>query len=474
MKNFKMLINGEWIDGNKRIEVINPFDNSAIGTVPEATEEDLDRAIITSMGAFINFQENPAYERADILEKASQLISKNRQILAESISKEAGKALKFSLGEVDRAAQTFKCAAEEAKRISGEIISLDAAPGGEKRFGYFIREPIGVIGAITPFNFPLNLVSHKIAPAIACGNTVILKPASSTPLTAIKLGELLIEAGLPKGILNIIFGSGSTVGERLVCDDRLSMITFTGSPSVGKRIKNQAGLKKVTLELGNNSAVIIDKRLDYKKNLPRFMMSAFANSGQMCISLQRIYIQKDLYSEFVDKFISQVKTLKIGNPLDPEVDVGPMIDQKEVQRIESWVKEAKDSGAKILCGGKREGNIYYPTVLVDVNSEAKVITEEAFAPIVSITHYENFDEALEIVNRSKYGLQSGVFTDDTKKAFEAIKRLKVGGVMINDIPTFRADHMPYGGVKESGLGREGPRFAIEEMTDIKMICFNLN
>ncbi len=468
-----MVVDGEWISSKESIEVVNPFDGTIIGTVPRAGEEDIDRAIRSSGNAFNNFREKSGYERAKILERTSSLILEKKRVLGETISKEAGKALKFSLGEVDRAVQTFKFAAEEAKRIGGEIVPLDAAPGGEERFGYFLREPIGIIAAITPFNFPLNLVSHKVAPAIACGNTVILKPASSTPLTAIKLGELLIEAGLPRGVLNIIFGSGPTVGERLVRDERLSMITFTGSPPVGKRIKTQAGFKRVTLELGNNSAAVIDKRIDYGKYLSRFMVSAFANSGQMCISLQRVYIHKDFYNEFVKEFTDEVKTLKVGNPLDPEVDVGPMIDRKEAQRIESWVEEARDNGAKVLCGGKREGNIYYPTVLTGVGPEAKLITEEAFAPVVAITPYGSFDEALELVNSSKYGLQAGVFTDDNKKSFEAIKRLKVGGVMINDVPTFRADHMPYGGVKESGLGREGPRFAIEEMTNIKMVCFNL-
>jgi acyl-CoA reductase-like NAD-dependent aldehyde dehydrogenase len=471
MENYKMLIDGHWADGLEKIEVVNPFSQKVFATVPKSSKDDVDKAIKAALKAFCTFKETTAGRRAAILEETSHLIAENRKCLAEIISAEAGKALKFSLAEVDRATETFKWSAEEAKRITGEIVRLDAAAGGENRFGYFIREPIGIIGAITPFNFPLNLVAHKVAPAIACGNTVVLKPASTTPVTAVKLGELMIKAGLPDGALNIIFGSGSTVGMQLVTDDRLAMITFTGSPPVGKQIKKEAGLKKVTLELGNNSAVIVDKKLDYGRELKRFMVGCFANSGQVCISIQRIYVYKDFYDEFVDKFIEAVKGLKVGDPLDPEVDVGPMINQAEAMRIDSWVQEAVAGGAKILCGGKRERNIYYPAVITNVDEQAKIVQEEAFAPVVTITPYNSFNEAIQLVNNSKFGLQAGVYTNDLQKSFEAVKKLQVGGVIINDIPSYRADHMPYGGIKESGLGREGPHFAIEEMTNIKMVCY---
>ncbi len=474
MATHKMLIDGNWLDGKETITVKNPYDGSVLGTVPRAGKGDVDGAIQAAEKAFVRFRETPAWKRAEILKKTSGLIAENRHDLGVTIAREAGKAMKYSLLEVDRAIQTFEFAAEEARRIGGEVIPLDAARGSEGRFGYFIREPIGVIGAISPFNFPLNLVAHKVAPAIAAGNTLVLKPATATPLTAVKLGELMLEAGLPAGVLNIIFGSGSTIGEMLVKDNRLAMITFTGSPPVGRRIREQAGLKKVTLELGNNSAVIVDKALDWGKHMSRFTTAAYANSGQMCISLQRIYVRRDLYADFVCELVAATKRVKVGDPVDPEVDVGPMIDSKEVDRIESWVKEAAAAGAQIVCGGKREGNVYHPTVMVDVPAEAKLITEEAFAPLVSVIAYDDFDSALEAVDKGRFGLQAGVFTDDLGKAFAAIKKLRVGGVMINDLPTYRADHMPYGGMKESGTGREGPRFAIEEMTEIKMVCFKLD
>lgn len=471
MENFKMLIDGHWKDGSEKIEVVNPFNRKVFATVPKSSRDNVDKAIEAAVKAFDKFKETTCGRRAAILDETSHLIAENRKLLAETISTEAGKALKFSLVEVDRAIETFKWSAEEAGRITGEIVRLDAVHGGENRFGYFLREPVGVIGAITPFNFPLNLVAHKVAPAIACGNTMVLKPASSTPVTAVRLGELLMKAGLPNGVLNIVFGSGQTVGRQLVEDERPAMITFTGSPAVGRQIKKDAGLKKVTLELGNNSAVIVDRKLNYEKELPRFTIGCFSNSGQSCISIQRIYVNKNLYDEFVDKFVEAVRSLKVGDPLDPEVDVGPMITEQEAERIESWVNEAKEHAAKILCGGRRDRNIYYPTVITSVKQRAKIVQEEVFAPVVTITPYSDFDEALDYVNDSKYGLQAGVYTNDMQKSFKAVKKLQVGGVMINDIPTYRADHMPYGGVKESGLGREGPRFAIQEMTNIKMVCY---
>jgi acyl-CoA reductase-like NAD-dependent aldehyde dehydrogenase len=386
---------------------------------------------------------------------------------------EAGKAWKHSLLEVERSVQTFKFASEEAKDIFGHTVPLDASVGGEKRVGFFMRFPVGVVGAISPFNFPLNLVSHKVAPAIAAGCSVILKPASLTPLTSIKLGEIMMEAGLPEGGLNIIFGSGGTVGDWLVTEERIQMITFTGSPPVGRKIKEKSGLKKLTLELGSNSAVIIDQDADLDLAVERSVMGSFAYAGQICISVQRIYVHKKIYEKFKRDFLDKTSKLKLGDPLDKETDVGPMITEDEAKRTESWVNEAVKDGAKILIGGKREGSFYYPTVLENVKPEMKVVALEVFAPVVSLVPFEDFSEAVKMVDDSMYGLQAGVFTENIENAFQAIKGIKVGGIMVNDVPTYRADNMPYGGVKESGIGREGLKYAIEEMTDIKMVCFNL-
>ena len=336
-----------------------------------------------------------------------------------------------------------------------------------------MRFPVGVIGAISPFNFPLNLVAHKVAPAIAAGCSVILKPASLTPLTSIKLGEIMMEAGLPPGGLNIIFGSGGTVGDWLVTDERVSMITFTGSPPVGKRIKEKSGLKKVTLELGSNSAVIVDENADLDLAVERSVMGSFAYAGQICISVQRIYLHKNIYERFKKDFLEKTSKLKLGDPLDKATDIGPMITEEDARRTESWVNEAVRDGAKILIGGKREGAFYSPTVLENVKPEMKVVALEVFAPVVCFIPFDDFSDAVKMVDDSIYGLQAGVFTDNIENAFQAIKGIKVGGVIVNDVPTYRADNMPYGGVKESGIGREGVKFAIEEMTDIKMICFNL-
>ncbi len=377
------------------------------------------------------------------------------------------------MGEVARATETFQFAAEEAKRIHGETVPMDASHGGEKRMGFYIRTPVGVIAAISPFNFPLNLVAHKVAPALAAGNTVVLKPATSTPLTAIRLAEILVEAGLPAGALNLVFGGGGTVGDWLVTDKRIGKITFTGSPPVGAQIMARAGLKKVTLELGNNSGTLIEEDADIDKAVPRCVVSAFANSGQVCISLQRLYIHEAIAEEFISKFLDATANLKLGNPLEKDCDVGPMIDDKEAERAEQWIEEAVASGAKLLIGGKRRGRVLEPTVLTNVHPEMKVMCQEVFAPVVSLVTHRDFDEALEMMADSEYGLQAGIYTNDIQKAFQAIKRIDVGGIMVNDTSIFRVDQMPYGGNKMSGIGREGLRFAIEEMTNIRMVCFNL-
>lgn len=473
-KRHRVLIGGEWLgDDWQGIEVINPFNGAVIGIVPEATPEAVDRAIVAAGRGFALISRMPAYKRAEILARTSEFILRDREEIAAIIASEAGKSWKFALAEAERSAETFRFASQEARNEHGEIVPMDASPVSAGRFGFYLRTPIGIIGAITPFNFPLNLVAHKVAPAIAAGNAVVLKPATKTPLTSIKLARLLEEAGLPAGALNVVIGSGSTVGNRLVEDERLAMITFTGSPPVGRAIKAKCGLKRITLELGSNSPTIIDEDGDVDAAVTRCVVGSFANSGQVCISVQRIFVHRTRYDEFVGKFVDATRRLKVGDPLDKSCDIGPMISPAELERAVSWLEEARRLGATVATGGEVTGNCLSPTILTGVTREMQVMCSEVFAPVVSVLPFDTFDEALDMADDSVYGLQAGVYTRDINKAFTAIRRLDVGGVIINDVPTFRVDHMPYGGNKESGLGREGIRYAMEEMTNIKMVCINL-
>ena len=412
----------------------------------------------------------PAHQRSDILTLTASLIREQREQIARTIALEAGKALKFARIEVDRAVSTFSIAAQEAGRIHGETVPLDAVPAGEGYFGFYVRRPVGVVAAIAPFNFPLNLVAHKVAPAIAAGNSVVLKPASSTPMTSVMLCRILEKAGLPAGGINLVVGSGSTVGELLVRDPRVAKVTFTGSPEVGERITQIAGIKKITLELGNTSPVIVASDADLEVVAKRCAVGAYYNSGQVCLSVQRIYGDRAIYEPFTEKFVESSQAMVVGDPLDEEVDVGPMIDESEAERIEGWVSEATEGGAEVLTGGRREGSVYWPTVLANVKPEMKVVKEETFAPVASLIPYDDFEEALRQADATEYGLQAAVFTQDVGRVFQAIRSLNFGGVIINDTPTFRADHMPYGGLGRSGIGREGLRYAVEEMTNIQMVA----
>jgi acyl-CoA reductase-like NAD-dependent aldehyde dehydrogenase len=472
--DYKLLIDGQWVGDGTVLEVKNKYNSQTIGTLPVARREDVDAAIAAAERAENVMADMPAHQRAEILFRTATLIRERAEDLAKTIAAEAGKALKYARAEVDRAASTFTIASEEAKRLHGETIPLDAVPSGEGYFGFWTRRPVGVIAAISPFNFPLNLVAHKVAPAIASGNTLVLKPASTTPISALKLCEILLEAGLPNGAINLLVGSGGTVGEWLVTDPRVDKITFTGSPDVGRHILSVAGIKKVTLELGNTSPVVVAPDADLDMVAKRAAVGAYYNSGQVCISVQRIYSEKQIYEPFSEKFVKATEAMVVGDPLDERVDVGPMIDPKEVDRIEGWVNEAQTSGAKILTGGKRDGAVYYPTVLADVTDEMKVVAEEAFAPVAAVIASDDFETALKQANDTKFGLQVGVFTKDINRVFQAVKRLNFGGVIINDTPNFRADHMPYGGNRQSGLGREGVRFAMEDMTNIQMVAIRLN
>ena len=395
-KRYRVLINGEWTgDDLPGIEVLNPYDDTLLGVVPEATPALVERAIVAAQDGFRVISAMPAWKRSEILERAAGFMQRDREEIAGIIAREAGKSWKFALAEAERSAETFRFAAHEAKNEHGALVPMDASPVSSGRFGFYLRVPIGVIGAITPFNFPVNLVAHKVAPAIAAGNALVVKPATKTPLSLLKMAELLEEAGLPAGVLNVLIGSGRVVGNQLVKDDRLAMITFTGSPEVGRGIKALAGLKRVTLELGSNSPTIIDADADLDKAVPRCVVGSFANSGQVCISVQRIYVHRSCYREFLARFVAATKQLVVGDPMDKRCDVGPMINGEELARALSWLDEAKNLGATIETGGNRIGNCLEPTILSGVTPEMQVVCAEVFAPIVSVVPFDTFEEALD-------------------------------------------------------------------------------
>lgn len=466
-------INGELVETTEYYQLKNPYSEELIADVATCTAEEVKAAICAAEKAFLQWRETPAFHRAEILENVVTLLKEQREACAQIIAKEAAKPIKTARAEVDRTIMTYLFAAQEARRIHGETIPLDAAPGGENRVTYTVREPIGVIAAITPFNFPMNLVAHKVGPALAAGNSVVLKPASQTPLSAYKMAELFHEAGLPAGILNVVTGSGRMVGDALMKDDRVKMITFTGSPEVGKYIRENAGLKRVTLELGSNSALIVDENTNIDSIISRVVTGAFSFQGQVCISIQRIFVHQSLFEEFVEAFKKETAKLQIGNPLDENTDLSAMISRGDVDRAKSWIDDAVSNGANLAYGNETEKGVLKPTILLNVASNEKISCQEAFAPVVHVNSFENFTDAIQYVNDSEYGLQAGVYTSNLQRAFQAVKQLHVGGVMINDIPTFRVDHMPYGGVKLSGMGREGIKYAIEEMTELKLVSFKL-
>jgi acyl-CoA reductase-like NAD-dependent aldehyde dehydrogenase len=470
-----LFINGQWKEAKRYEELYSPYSGECIAIVAQADEQDTDEAIQVAKAAAKTMAKMPAHERASILEKVASLLEQRKEEMARILALEAAKPLKTARGEIARTIQTYKFSATEARQIHGETVPLDAAPGGEGRIAFTVRKPIGVVGAITPFNFPFNLVAHKVGPAIAAGNTVVLKPASQTPLSSLVLAEIFEEAGLPAGVLNVIPGKGSVVGEMLVRDNRVAAITFTGSPEVGIAMKNKAGLKRVTLELGSNSGLIIDENVEITKELiDRCVMGAFTFSGQVCISIQRIFVHESKFEEFAAKCKAATEQLVIGDPLDEATDISAMISSKEVARMQEWVASSIARGAEILTGGKEiSDRVYPPTILMNVPTDEPVSCQEVFGPLVTLSSFRTLDEAIEAVNHSRYGLQAGIYTNDIKAAMRAAEELEVGGVMINDIPTFRVDNMPYGGVKESGFGREGVKYAVEEMTELKLISMKL-
>lgn len=471
LKKYPLYIGGKWIDRDESYNIRNPFNDQTVGLLSKPGPDDIESAISSSVDGFSEIKNLHTYERVEILENAAGILEKQSRDIAEIISLEVGKAFKYSLIEVQRASSLFKFAAEEAKRIHGETVPLDILKGFENKIAFYTRVPIGIIAAITPFNFPVNLPAHKIAPAIAAGNSIVFKPSINGSITAYFLVKVLLEAGMPGNAINLLYGDGDT-GELLVKDDRIRMISFTGSPGVGRAIMKNGGLKKYTMELGSNSALIIDKTADIAEAARKSVIGAFYNSGQVCISLQRIYVHADVMTSFVGRFIKETEKLKTGDPLDENTDIGPIINSDSKQRITEWMDEAVREGAKIELGGSFEGNIMKPTIFSGISPDMKISCLEAFAPIVSIVSFNDIGEAVRHVNDSIYGLQAGIYTNDIKTALYCVKHIDVGGVLINDIPTTRADHQPYGGVKESGIGREGAKYAIEEMTELKFVSFS--
>ncbi len=467
----KIYVAGEFVSTEKKLDVINPFDNSKVSSTFIAGAEELEKAILSAQKASAIMKEMPAYKKYEILMQIAVDINIEKLHLADILAKEAGKPLKYAYGEIDRAVQTFIVAAEEAKRLPAEYLSIDWTPAGEGKEAVVKYFPIGLVAGIAPFNFPLNLAVHKIAPAIAAGNCIILKPARSTPLSTLELARIINKTDLPKGAVSIL-PMDREAGNQLVTDERFKMLSFTGSPEVGWKMKSQAGNKKVALELGGNAGVIVTKSADIEEAVKRCIIGSYAYQGQVCIHVQRIYVDEDVFDEFADSFVKKVKDIKQGNPLEEDTEITSMIDEENAIRIDNWVADAVQKGAKILTGGKRKGTYYEPTVLTHTNSEMNVCAMEVFGPVVSLEKYTNYEDALQSVNSGRYGLQAGVFTDSIDEMNKAYYLLDVGGVIINDIPTFRVDHMPYGGVKDSGFGREGIKYAIHEMMEPKLLVKN--
>ncbi|WP_153720759.1 aldehyde dehydrogenase family protein [Sporosarcina cascadiensis] len=470
VRTYGLYINGEWHEKSVNNDVFNKYTKEVMARTAVAEEEDVNLAVKYAKES-LKTPFSP-YDRYTVLLKAATALRARQDEIGEILAGEVGKPLAECKGEVERAALTLEVSAEEAKRIHGEGIPVESAPGSEQRQAFTRRFPIGVVAAITPFNAPLNLMCHKVGPALAAGNSVVLKPAQTTPVSTLIFIDIMAEAGLPKGRLNLITGSGSTVGEWLLKNQDVNMITFTGSPSVGKFIRERAGLRKVALELGNNSATIVHKDADLEKSATLAAQKSFNNAGQVCISVQRVYVHEDIYEPFLVKMKEETEKLILGDPMDEATDIGPMIAESEAVRVENWVNEAAGQGATVETGGKRDGAFYQPTILTNVNDDMKVCRQEIFGPVVVVSTYRSEDDVIARVNDSEFGLQAGLFTNDLAFTMKAINEIHVGGLIINDTSGYRVDHMPYGGVKNSGTGKEGPRYAIEEMTEEKIIVFN--
>jgi acyl-CoA reductase-like NAD-dependent aldehyde dehydrogenase len=462
-----LLIGGEWVETGEWIEVRSPYDGSLVGRVASAGTAETERAVDAAEAAMRD--PLPAHERAAVLDRVALSLEERSDVAARTICAEAGKPLKAARVEVTRAISTFTMAAVEARTLAGDVIPMDASPAGAGKLALTIRHPIGVVGAISPFNFPLNLVAHKVAPALAAGCAVVLKPASQTPLSALLLAELELEAGLPPGWINVVCGPASAIGDVLVRDERVKLITFTGSSGVGWSIRERAARKRVNLELGNATPVIVAADSDLDDAARRLAANAFSFAGQSCISVQRIYVEQSAYGDFLERFLHLVEGLKVGDPADDTTDVGPLISRAERDRVMSWIEAAVTRGADVLTGGRLDGELLRPTVIAGVPADAALQCEEAFGPVCTVTPYDTLDEALTLANGTRYGLQAGIFTRDLKAALRAAQVLEFGGITVNEAPTFRADQMPYGGVKDSGNTREGPAYAVREMTEERLV-----
>ncbi len=471
-----MYIGGEPVEKEEKIDVIYPYTQEKIGEVPKGSPEDVEKAIQKAKVGLKKLKQLTAYEKYKLLSKVASLLEENREEFAKAIVYEVGKTIREARTEVDRAINTITFSAEEAKRVGGEYQPVDASPNGVGKKGFYFREPAGIAACITPFNFPLNLTAHKIAPAIAAGCSFVLKPSERTPISPTMLCELFLEAGVPKEAVSVIPGFAD-VGQAMTTHPDVRVVSFTGSLKVGEIIAKQAGLKKLVMELGSNSAVVVDKDANLQVAAKKSVLGGFAIAGQVCISVQRILVHEDVADEFEKLLKEEVSKLKFGDPMDETTDVGPVIAVDEVNRIKTWIQEAVEKGAKVAEGGEvceECQTLFKPTIITDVPEDAKLFYEEAFAPVVTVKRFKDIDEALNLVNKSNYGLQVGVFTNNIKHAWKFIDGAEVGGVIINDIPTFRADHFPYGGVKGSGIGREGPKFAIEDYTEIKSVIFDIS
>ena len=468
----KNLIGGEWRGSDDVLEVRFPYDGTLVGAVSMASAADMDDAMAAAVAGFELTRKLPSYRRSEILMNMAALLRERFDDVVEAMILEGGKNRKTAIGEATRALETIKVSAEEARRIGGEVFSIDWTAAGENRQGFTRRAPVGAVLGITPFNYPLNLACHKIGPAIAAGNPIIIKPAEKTPLSSVILAEIVLEAGYPPPAFSMLNAWGRDC-EMMVADPRVKMISFTGSGAVGWMLKRKAGQKKVTLELGGNAGVIVHKDAVLADAAGQAAAGAFANAGQNCISVQRLLIQRDVFEDFADLFVDEVKALKVGDPRDPDVDIGPMISLRDAERAQAWVDEARQAGASVLYGGERKGAMFPPTVMTETAPEMRVNCEEVFAPVVTVSPYETWDEAVATINDSPYGLQAGVFTSDVKLIMDAWERVEVGGLHINSVSTFRVDHMPYGGVKASGYGREGVKYAIEDMTELRLMTLNL-
>lgn len=468
MRDQKFIVGGEWRSGTQTVEVRDPHSGAFLAAVHQADEHDCRDAVISSKAAFDSTRSTTGYQRAAMLRSVADGLRTRKEECARLIVAEAGKPVTLARAEVDRAISTFTLAAEEATRMYGEVVPLDIVPAGTGKRGIVNRFPIGIILCITPFNFPLNLVAHKLAPAIAAGNSFVLKPAPQTPLTAMLLGEILLESGIDRRTVNILPAS-NTLAEKLVTDDRIAMVSFTGSAAVGWKLKSIAGKKKIALELGGNAAVIVGPDADIPSVVSRCVAGAFGYAGQVCIKVQRIIVHSSIASQFESELTQAASAVFPGDPSDEKTMLGPMISETEACRVESWVNEAIQTGASVLTGGTRTGRIYQPTVLTNVSPAMKVCSEELFGPVVTVEQYSTIEEAVTMINRSRYGLQAGIFTNDHHAIQYSYQHLEVGGVIVNDYPTFRADNMPYGGVKDSGFGREGVRYAMQEMTEAKLL-----